>query len=35
MAEFNLSLDSIAFEYRDAKRITKGVSLVDVAKYYA
>ena len=35
LAEFNLSLDSIAFEYRDAKRIAKGTSLVGVAQYYA
>jgi integrase len=35
LAEFNLSLDSIAFEYRDAKRISKGNSLVTVAQYYA
>jgi integrase len=35
LAEFNLSFDTIAFEYRDAKRITKGISLVDAAQYYA
>ncbi len=35
LAEFDLSLDSIAFEYRDAKRIAKRASLVDVAQYYA
>jgi integrase len=35
LAEFNLSLDSIAFEYRDAKRIAKGKSLVEVAEYFA
>jgi hypothetical protein len=35
LAEFNLSLDSIAFEYRDAKRIAKEISLVDTAQYYA
>jgi integrase len=35
LAEFDLSLDSIAFEYRDAKRIAKRISLVDVAQYYA
>jgi len=35
LAEFKLGLDSIAVEYRDAKRIAKGKSLVDVAQYYA
>jgi integrase len=35
LSEFDISLDSIAFEYRDAKRLAKGKSLVDVAQYYA
>ena len=35
LAEFSLSLDSIAHEYRDAKRISKGVSLVETSQYYA
>ena len=35
LAEFELSLDSIAVEYRDAKRLAKGASLVDVSRYFA
>ena len=34
-AEFGLSLDTIAIEYRDAKRIVKGRSLVEVGQYFA
>jgi integrase len=33
--EFGLALDTIAFEYRDAKRLVRGRSLVDVGSYYA
>lgn len=33
--EFGLSLDTIAIEYRDAKRLVRGRSLVEVARYYA
>ena len=33
--EFGLSLDSIANEYRDAKRLVRRKSLVEVAQYYA
>lgn len=35
VAEFGLALDTIAFEYRDAKRLVRGRSLVDVGSYYA
>jgi integrase len=35
VAEFGLSLDSVAVEYRDAKRLVRDKSLVDVARYYA
>ena len=35
LSEFGLSLDTIACEYRDAKRIAKGRSLVVAAQYYA
>jgi hypothetical protein len=33
--EFGLALDTIAFEYRDAKRLARGRSLVDIADYFA
>ncbi len=33
--EFGLSLDSVANEYRDAKRLVRGRSLVEVARYFA
>ncbi len=33
--EFGLSLDTVAAEYRDAKRLVRGKSLVEVARYYA
>jgi hypothetical protein len=35
LSEFGLSLDTIACEYRDAKRIAKGRSLVVAAQHYA
>ena len=35
LAEFNQSLDTIAHEYRDAKRVVNGISLVEVGQYYA
>lgn len=35
VAEFGLSLDSVAIEYRDAKRIVKGRSLLEPARYFA
>jgi integrase len=35
VAEFGLALDTIAFEYRDAKRLVRRRSLVDVADYFA
>ena len=35
VAEFGLALDTIAAEYRDAKRLARGRSLVDIAAYYA
>jgi integrase len=34
VAEFGLALDTIAFEYRDAKRLVHRRSLVDVADYF-
>jgi integrase len=34
VAEFGLALDTIAFEYRDAKRLVRRRSLVDVADYF-
>src|SRR5512133_3635467 len=34
VAEFGLALDTIAFEYRDAKRLVRRKSLVDVAESY-
>ena len=33
--EFGLSLDSVAMEYRDAKRLVRGRSLIEPARYYA
>ncbi len=33
--EFGLALDTMAYEYRDAKRLVRGRSLVDVGSYYA
>src|SRR5262245_4672914 len=33
--EFKLSLDTAAFEYRDAKRLLRGGSLMEAARYYA
>ncbi len=33
--EFNLALDSVANEYRDAKRLIRGRSLIEAAQYYA
>ena len=33
--EFGLALDTAASEYRDAKRLIRGRSLVEVARYYA
>lgn len=35
VAEFGLSLDTVAAEYRDAKRLMRGRSLIDAANYYA
>ncbi len=35
VAVFGLGLDTIAFEYRDAKRLVRGGSLVEAARYYA
>ena len=35
LAEFGMSLDTIATEYRDAKRLIRGGSLVEAAAYYA
>ncbi len=35
VAEFGLALDTIAFEYRDAKRLIRGGSLVEACRYYA
>jgi len=35
LAEFGLSLDSIAVEYRDAKRLVKGAPLTDAGRYFA
>ncbi len=35
IAEFGLSLDSVAVEYRDAKRLMRGGSLLEAARYYA
>ena len=35
LAEFGMSLDTIAAEYRDAKRVIRGGSLVEAAAYYA
>jgi integrase len=32
--EFGLSLDTVAMEYRDAKRLVRGKALVEVAQYY-
>jgi integrase len=34
-AEFGLALDTIAFEYRDAKRLVRRRSLVGIADYFA
>ena len=34
-AEFGLALDTAAFEYRDAKRLLRGGSLLEAARYYA
>src|SRR5947207_2815526 len=33
--EFGLSLDTVADEYRDAKRLVRGRNLVPVAEYFA
>lgn len=33
--EFGVSLDTVAVEYRDAKRLIRGASLVEAARYYA
>ena len=35
LAEFGLSLDTAAAEYRDAKRLLRGASLVEAARFYA
>ena len=35
VAEFGMALDTLAAEYRDAKRLVRGRSLVDVGGYYA
>jgi hypothetical protein len=35
VAEFGLALDTVASEYRDAKRLVRGGSLVEAAGYYA
>jgi integrase len=35
VAEFGLSLDTVAAEYRDAKRLMRGRSLIDAANYFA
>lgn len=34
VAEFGLALDTAAFEYRDAKRLLRGGSLLEAARYY-
>ncbi len=34
LAEFGFTLDSVAVEYRDAKRLVRGRSLVEVARFY-
>lgn len=33
--EFDMTLDSVAIEYRDAKRLLRGGSLLEAARYYA
>ena len=35
VAEFGLALDTIAIEYRDARRLVDGTSLVEAARFYA
>ncbi len=35
LAEFNLAVDSAAIEYRDAKRLLRGGSLLEAARYYS
>ncbi len=35
VAEFGIALDSAAIEYRDAKRLLRGGSLLEAARYYA
>ncbi len=35
VAEFGLAVDSAAVEYRDAKRLIRGGSLLEAARYYA
>ena len=35
LEEFGLALDTVAAEYRDAKRLMRGGSLIDAASYFA
>ncbi len=35
IAEFGQSMDTVAFEYRDAKRILRGASLLEAARFFA
>jgi len=35
LSEFNMSMDSVAIEYRDAKILLRGGSLLEAARYYS